>query len=167
MPKERSKRKHSSADIFQILTEETEKLKKKRREELLAPLDVEEFFVEGSIDINKTTCDGVECKLCIEACPTNALYWKLGKIGIIEELCIYCGACVLSCIVDDCIKIVRERPDGEIEVFSKPKDFETLQNRINTEKRFKKVREVFPRPEDYLKRVKSRKKKERKKKKKS
>ena len=166
MPKESKKRKRPAADIFQILTENNEKQKKKRREELLAPLDVEEFFVEGSIDIDKKTCDGVECKLCIDACPTNALYWRLGEVGIIEELCIYCGACVLCCIVDDCIKIVRKRPDGEVEMFSKPKDFETLQHKINSEKRFKKVREVFPRPEDYLKRIKSKKKKESKKKKK-
>jgi Na+-translocating ferredoxin:NAD+ oxidoreductase RNF subunit RnfB len=47
-------------------------------------------------------------KLCIKACPTNALFWKAGMVGIIEELCIYCGACVLNCIVDDCIKIVRK-----------------------------------------------------------
>lgn len=159
MPKERKKLKRSTGDIFQILTNETEKQKKKRREELLGPLDVEEFFAEGSIDINKNTCDGVECKLCIEACPTKALYWRLGEVGIIEELCIYCGACVLSCIVDDCIKIVRKRPDGEVEVFSKPKDFELLQRKINTKKRFGKVLEVFPRPEDYLKRIKSGKKK--------
>jgi len=166
MPKESRKRKRSTADIFQILTEETEKQRKTKREELLAPLDMEEFFVEGSIDINKTTCDGVECKLCIEACPTNALYWRLGEVGIIEELCVYCGACVLSCIVDDCIKVVRKRPDGEVEVFSKPKDFESLQHRINTKKRFEKVREVFPRPEDYLKRINSGKKDKHKKKKK-
>jgi Fe-S-cluster-containing hydrogenase component 2 len=163
MPKKSNKRERSTADIFQILTKETDKQKKKRREELLAPLDVEEFFVEGSIDINKKTCDGVECKLCIEACPTNALYWRLGEVGIIEELCIYCGACVLSCIVDDCIKIVRKRPDGEVEMFSKPKDFESLQHRINTKKRFGKVQEVFPQPEDYLKRKRSTKKKRKKK----
>jgi NAD-dependent dihydropyrimidine dehydrogenase PreA subunit len=52
------------------------KKKEKRREELLAPLCVKEFFVERNIAINKRTCKGVECKLCIRVCPTNASFWK-------------------------------------------------------------------------------------------
>jgi len=142
----------SSVDIFQLLAETEEKEKKKRREELLAPLDVKEFFSDGNIIINKKTCRGVECKLCIKACPTNALYWKIGEVGITEELCIYCGACVLSCIVDDCMKVVRKRLGGEVERFSKPKDFSVLQSGINAKKRFDRVKDVFPTPEDYLKR---------------
>ncbi|MDI6905386.1 MAG: hypothetical protein QMD13_07885 [Candidatus Bathyarchaeia archaeon] len=54
MPKESEK--PSSVDIFQLLTETVEKERKKRREELLAPLGVKEFFAEGSININKRTC---------------------------------------------------------------------------------------------------------------
>lgn len=146
--------KSSSLDIFQLLTETAEEERKKRREELLAPLGIKEFFVEGSITINKRTCQGVECKLCIEACPTNALYWRAGEIGITEELCIYCGACVLSCIVDDCMKIVRKRSTDEVESFSKPRDFLTLQNDINARKRFERIQDIFPKPEDYLERYK-------------
>jgi len=118
MPKKRKHDKSSNVNIFQILMETAEKEKKKRREELLASLGVKEFFAEGSITINKRTCEGVECRLCIKACPTNALFWKTGEVGITQELCIYCGACVLSCIVDDCIKIVRKRLDDEVESFS-------------------------------------------------
>jgi len=70
--------KSSSLDIFQLLAETTEKERKKQREELLAPLGIEEFFVERCIAINKRTCQGVKCKLCIETCPTNALYWSAG-----------------------------------------------------------------------------------------
>ena len=143
--------KTSSLDIFQLLTETAEKEKRKRREELLAPLGVKEFFSEGSITINKRTCKGVECKLCIKACPTSALFWRAGEVGITEELCVYCGACVLSCIVDDCIKIKRKRLNSEVESFSKPKDFITLQHGINTERRFERTRSIFPKPEDYLK----------------
>src|SRR3989304_8102850 len=109
MSKETMPKESSSIDIFQLLRETTDKDKKKRRKELLAPLDVKEFFVEGIVVINKTTCKGVECRLCIKACPTNALYWKTGEVGFTEELCIYCGACVLNCIVDDCIKVERKR----------------------------------------------------------
>ena len=146
--------KSSSLDIFQLLAETTEREKKKRREELLAPLGIKEFFVEGCITINKRTCQGVECKLCIEACPTNALYWRAGEVGITEDLCIYCGACVLSCIVDDCMKIVRKRSTDEVESFSKPRDFLTLQNDINARKRFERIQDIFPKPEDYLERYK-------------
>jgi Na+-translocating ferredoxin:NAD+ oxidoreductase RNF subunit RnfB len=152
MPRKRKPNEPSSVDIFQLLTETVEKEKKKRREEFLAPLGIKEFFVEGSITINKRTCKGVECKLCIEACPTNALFWKAGDVGIIEEICIYCGACVLSCIVDDCIKIVRKRSNGEVERFSKSKDFTTLQHGINAKKRFERIKSIFSKPEDYLKR---------------
>jgi NAD-dependent dihydropyrimidine dehydrogenase PreA subunit len=154
MPKRKKRKEPSTVNIFQMLTETMEKEKKKRREEFLAPLGIKEFFVEGKISINKRTCEGVECKLCIKACPTNALFWKAGEVGIIEELCVYCGACVLSCIVDDCIKIVRKRENGIIESFSKPKEFTALQHSINTKKRFERTRDIFPNPEDYLKRYK-------------
>ena len=62
MPKKRKPRKSSkpsSVDMFKLLTETVEKEKKKRREELLAPLGVKEFIVEGSITINERTCKGV------------------------------------------------------------------------------------------------------------
>jgi ferredoxin len=153
MPQESS----SSVDIFSLLSDSEEKAKKKRREELLASSGVKEFFEEGSISVDKRTCHGLECKLCIKACPTNALYWKAGEIEVVEDLCVYCGACVLSCMVDDCIKITRKREDGKIEKFSKPKDVLKLENRINAKKRFERVREVFPTPEDYCERYKPRK----------
>lgn len=143
--------KSPTADMFQLLTEATEKERKRRREELLAPLGIKEFFAEGNITINKRTCQGVECKLCVEICPTNALFWRAGEVGITPELCIYCGACVSSCIVDDCIKIVRRRSTGEVESFSKPRDFLTLQNGINAKKRFERIQDIFPKTEDYLK----------------
>jgi len=153
MPQESS----SSVDIFSLLSDSEEKAKKKRREELLASSGVKEFFEEGSISVDKRTCWGLECKLCIKACPTNALYWKAGEIGVVEDLCVYCGACVLSCMVDGCIKITRKREDGKVEKFSKPMDVLKLENKINAKKRFERVREVFPTPEDYCERYKPRK----------
>ena len=129
--------------------------KKKVRAEILEPLEIEEFFVDGEIVIDKRTCKGVECQLCIKACPTYALFWKAGEIGIIEELCIYCGACVLNCIVNNCIEIKRERVTGEVESFSNPKDYVTLQYQINTKKRSKKIKEAFPN-QDHLRRKKTR-----------
>jgi len=128
--------------------------KSKQREELIASLGVKEFFAEGKITINKRTCKGVDCKLCISACPTNALFWNVGEVGIVGNLCVYCGACVLSCIVDDCIKIERKRANGELERFGKPSNFIALQYDINAKKRFESIKDIFPEAEDYLKRRK-------------
>lgn len=141
-----------SSDIFSLLVETSEKEKRRRREELLAPLGVKEFFVDGKITIDKRICKGVECKLCIKACPTNALFWKSsGEVGIIEELCIHCGACVLNCMVDDCIKVVRRREDGKVEKFSTPRVFTMLEHGISTRKRLDRVKAIFPSTTDYLK----------------
>jgi ferredoxin len=142
MPKGKESPKSSEADIFHMLTETGEKEKEKRRRELLAPLGMTDYFNEGTITINKRTCRGVECKLCVKACPTNALYWKQGEVGITLDLCVYCGACVLSCIVDDCIKVERKRPDGKTERFSTPSEVILLQNIINAKKRFERIEEV-------------------------
>jgi Na+-translocating ferredoxin:NAD+ oxidoreductase RNF subunit RnfB len=150
MPKKGS----SDVDIFSLLSDTAERAKKKRREELLTSLGVKDFFAEGNISIDKRTCWGVECKLCIKACPTNALYWKAGEVGIVEDLCVYCGACVLCCMVDDCIKIERKREDGKVERFSKPKEVVKLGDKINTKKRLERVSDLFPTGERYREKYK-------------
>lgn len=141
----------STIDIFGLMSEEEspEQAKKKRRQELLEPTGVKELFTEGSISINKYTCVGVQCKLCVKACPTNALYWTSGEVGIIEDLCVYCGACVLNCMVDDCIKVERKREGGETERLSKPKDVLKLAEKLNVKKRSGRVKAVFPTVEGY------------------
>ena len=146
----------SNVDIFSLLSEESpEQAKKKRRQELLEPTGVKELFKEGNLNINKYTCVGGQCKLCIKACPTSALYWKTGEVGVTEDLCVYCGACVLNCMVDNCIKIERKREDGKVERFSKPKEVLTLTERINGKKRFDRVKAVFPTAETYCEKYSS------------
>lgn len=152
MPQERS----GNIDIYNLLSDSVTKAKKKQREELLAASGVKEFFVDGNISIDKRTCLGVECKLCIKVCPTSALYWKSGEIGVTEELCVYCGACVLICMVDDCIRITRKREDATEEKFSKPRDLVLLEDKINAKKRFERVKEVFPTSDAYCERYKPR-----------
>jgi len=139
-----------SIDIFGLLLEKEEKgTKKKQREEMLAAAGVKEYFPEGKISIDKRTCWGLECKLCIKACPTNALYWKTGEVGIIDDLCVYCSACVLSCMVKDCIKIERKREDGKTERFSKMSDVVKTEDKINARKRVQRVSEIYPTAEVY------------------
>jgi ferredoxin len=142
MPNQSKSEKPSSIDIFQDLTDTAENERKKKREELLGPLHVKEFFVEGKIRINKRTCRGIDCNLCVKACPTKALFWKAGELGITEELCVYCGACVVNCIVDDCIEMVRLRENGEVERFSRPREILLLENNINTRKRVERIESV-------------------------
>ena len=124
-------------NIYDLLSEAPEKKeeKKSRRAELLESMGVKECFEEGSIKIDMRTCLGIECNLCVKACPTNALYWKAGDIGIVEDLCIYCTACVLCCCVDNCIKVTRKRPDGKTESFSTPKDVLRLNRNIISKKK--------------------------------
>lgn len=134
--------------IFDLMNEDEENQRqvdeedqrRQRRKELLGPTSVKELFKDGKISINKFTCVGGQCKLCIKACPTNALYWGTGEVGIIDDLCVRCGACVLSCMVDNCVKVERTREDGKIERFSKPSEVVKLQERINADKRFKRVK---------------------------
>lgn len=149
MPK---KKETSGGNIFQLLLETSEKRKKSKRAQLLEALNIKEFFENGSIIINDRTCQGIECELCIKACPTKALYWRNGRVGIIEDLCVYCSACVLCCIVEDCIKVSRKRFNGQVESFSKAWEVILLFNNINTEKRYNRVKSIFPNAEAYLKR---------------
>ena len=139
----------SSIDIFGMLSENKEEKKKSQRKELLSSSGVKDLFKEGDISINKRTCWGLECKLCIKACPTNALYWQTGEVKIIKDLCVYCGACVLCCMVDDCIQIKRKRDDGTTERFSKPKDVIKLDDRINSQKRVERIITLFPTIDRY------------------
>jgi ferredoxin len=143
----------SAVDIFGMLSEDTdENAKKKRRQELLEPTGVKEIFKEGKIKINKFTCVGGQCKLCIKVCPTNALYWSTGEVGVIEDLCVYCGACVLNCMVDGCIQVERKREDGKVERFGTPQSVVKVGERLSSKKRVDRVKAVFPRSEVYCER---------------
>lgn len=129
-------------DIFQLLSESA-KRKREQKAELLKSLGVKEYFDEGSVKINTKICQGIECRLCIKACPTNALYWSYGQINVTEDLCIYCAACVLSCIVDNCIKVTRKRANGRIESFGTPEEAAKLLQSISSRRRIDLVGRVF------------------------
>jgi len=131
--------------IFELMNEEEEAVseeeeKKARRQELLALTGVKDIFKDGKTTINKFTCVGAQCRLCINVCPTNALYWSGGEVGIIDDLCVYCGACVTNCMVDNCIKIERARDSGKTEKFGKVYDIVKNTERLNAKKRFDRVK---------------------------
>ena len=153
MPKKSEKQ---NVNIFDLLSEEAfeekEEKPKSRRAEFLEPMGIKDLFEEGSIKIDQRTCRGIECNLCVKACPTNALYWKAGEIGIIDDLCIHCTACVANCMVDDCIRVTRKRPDGKTESFSNPKDVCVILGNINLRKRRDRVKSLYPTVEEYLER---------------
>jgi NAD-dependent dihydropyrimidine dehydrogenase PreA subunit len=141
---------NGNVDIFGLLSEGTvDSERKKNREALLAPTGVKDVFQDGKISINSHTCLGVQCKECIKVCPTTALYWGGGKVAIVEDLCVYCGACVLNCQVDDCIDLERKRDDGRIEKFSRSKEVVLFQKKANTNKRVQRVHSVILKPQDY------------------
>jgi hypothetical protein len=52
-------------------------------------------------------------------------------------------------MVDDCIKLNRQRENGKVEKFSKPKDIIKLEEKINAKKRVERVTKLFPTVERY------------------
>jgi ferredoxin len=133
-------RNNAGVDIFQLLKADGETKKKEEKKQILESLGVHDFFEKGDISLNKQTCRSIECRLCIDVCPTHALFWKLGEVGIDENLCVYCTACVLSCIVDDCIRIQRTRVDGEVETFSNPKQVFLLLQNLSSQKKIERTK---------------------------
>ena len=131
-------------DIFQLLNMASQRKYRQERQALLSELEVQDLFCDGAVLINKQTCLGVECKLCIDVCPTHALYWAKGEVGIERQLCVYCMACVFSCIVEDCITITRTRDTGEEEVFSNSKSACALLHEIASTKRIERIQTIQP-----------------------
>jgi Fe-S-cluster-containing hydrogenase component 2 len=145
------KSENSVVNIYDLLSEASEEKeeKKSRRDEILESMGTKQYFEDGSIKIDMRSCLGIECNLCVKACPSNALYWRAGEIGIEEDLCIYCTACVLNCCVDNCIKVSRKRPDGKTETFGTPKGVMKLMRNIISKKKREGVKFIFENPEDY------------------
>ena len=142
----------AGTDIFGLMVKEEERRKRAVREEVLSALGIPEFFTKGSIHVDAKKCYGPQCDLCVKACPTSAIFWREGELVIQEEICIYCTACVANCMVPDCIRVRRVRPDGRVEEFSSLKDVACLHKAISGQKAIDMVERLFPSPEDYLRR---------------
>jgi NAD-dependent dihydropyrimidine dehydrogenase PreA subunit len=120
--------------LQKFMPEDHERMNREERTQLLESIGVKEVFNEGEMEINRRTCRGVDCRLCIQACPTNALYWKEGEVGIVEELCVYCTSCVNVCMIDNCIHVSRVRSSGETEKFSSPQEIQKLLRSVSCQK---------------------------------
>ncbi|MCX8176474.1 MAG: 4Fe-4S binding protein [Candidatus Bathyarchaeota archaeon] len=59
--------------------------------------------------VNLKKCDPVGCKNCFNICPVNVIYIpRIGKkIDVVEDFCIFCGACEKAC-PELVIKVSRE-----------------------------------------------------------
>jgi len=64
-------------------------------------------FIEGVISVQPGNCsDG--CRNCVDACPVDALdIDENGKVYAKNIYCIYCGACLPVCPVNDALSIER------------------------------------------------------------
>jgi len=136
--------KNHDVNIFEPLLEDPKGQENKERTQLLQSIGIEENFVDGNIEINWKTCRGVECRLCIDSCPTHALYWSEGEVCIASELCVFCVACVGVCLVDGCIRVSRERPSGEIENFSNAREVLMTLRKIASTKVVERTRTRAP-----------------------
>lgn len=75
---------------------------------LICPYDAVELEkpLSGSIEIverNLHRCDPQGCQACIKICPGRAWYIPKStdeKIGVNDDLCIFCGACYNACAYD-------------------------------------------------------------------
>jgi len=59
--------------------------------------------------VNLEKCDPVGCKNCFNICPVNVIYVpRIGKkIDVVEDFCIFCGACEKAC-PELVVKVSRE-----------------------------------------------------------
>jgi 4Fe-4S ferredoxin len=64
-----------------------------------------EKIFDGVIKINNELCPP-GCEDCVNNCPTDALYVdEEGKVDVVNEFCIFCGACLNFCQMNRAIDI--------------------------------------------------------------
>jgi len=132
----------SPPDIYSLLLKGQKKPRVNGAEILRSMGITQLYFEEGSLEIDMSKCVGVECKLCVKACPTYALYWDEAKVKLEEDLCIYCSACVFNCIVDNCMVLTRRGGDGKVSKFGTSRGAALVNNSTASQKRKKAMSEL-------------------------
>ncbi|MFW9917829.1 MAG: hypothetical protein ACFFGZ_19690 [Candidatus Thorarchaeota archaeon] len=105
-------------------------------EKMLAELNAPQLYDEINLAIDDPVCVRSQgCKLCVEKCPTKALYMG-NKVELIQELCIACGGCVRVCMVPGCITLTRRRKTtGRVDKFSTPLQAQKIDAAENARKK--------------------------------
>lgn len=50
-----------------------------------------------TVVINSDICSEIDCRICITACPYDAVYMKDEEVTVSQELCMGCGICTATC----------------------------------------------------------------------
>ncbi len=103
---------------------------------ILEELNAPQLFKDIVLSIDDPICVRSQgCKLCVDKCPTKALYMG-NKVELISGLCNGCGGCVRVCMVPGCMTLTRTRIDtNRIEKFSTPNQIQKIDNARNALKR--------------------------------
>jgi 4Fe-4S ferredoxin len=63
---------------------------------------------EGVIRLERSLCPA-GCQACADMCPTHALEMEDGQLVLLEQFCIYCGACTQICPAPEALLVRRHR----------------------------------------------------------
>lgn len=68
-----------------------------RRQFLKMPLKLGKYEEVPVINSKRCIVSSSSCQLCVDACPTGALFKQDGSINIKNDKCVKCGWCTVSC----------------------------------------------------------------------
>ncbi len=117
--------------------------------------------LEGEIILqNLHRCDPIGCVNCFNICPVNCIYptGREDKIAVVEEVCVFCGACQNAC-PEDVIRVVRrsyrveEKPEADLWRRGRRKAFNKLVGVVEKPTVYARAIEVEERPPAPLPRV--------------
>lgn len=103
---------------------------------MLEELNAIDYFADITLTIDDPICVRSQgCKLCVDKCPTKALYMG-NKVELIQELCIGCGGCIRVCMVPGCMTLTRRRKStGRMDKFSTPLQTQKIDAAENARKK--------------------------------
>jgi 4Fe-4S ferredoxin len=84
----------------------------------------------GKVEVeNLERCDPTGCINCFNICPTKAIFptGDKDKLKIIEEICVFCGACENAC-PEEVLKVTRE--SYQLSQLEKARDWESARARL-------------------------------------
>ena len=109
-------------------------------QKILEELNAPQLYDEIKLSIDDAICVRSQgCKLCVEKCPTHALYMG-NKVELIQDLCNGCGGCIRVCMVPGCMSLTRKRKNtGRLEKFSRPLQAQKIDAAENSRKKHRLI----------------------------